>query len=326
MIKNNSIPSKTITHTQDQLSCDTLRRIHIPGLDPAKPLTRREFLALYPGRDLGKPSEDPGAGAQKGGTAEWASTTYNIGKGCSHDCLYCYARADAERFGRITSPEAWKCEQLKSTMPRVPRCKGWIMFPSTHDITPFYLPAALVTLKALLDKGNKVLIVTKPHMECITPLCAELAIYREQILFRFTIGSLNEPLAKFWEPGAPAPSERVACLRYAFDQGFQTSVSMEPMLAGTEDAVATFHTLVPWVTDKIWIGKMNQVRRRVARTSPAIEAACDRTIKLQSDEAILELVHRLGAQPKVEWKDSIKAVIASCSSGPNSIPKAISIK
>ena len=56
------------------------------------------------------------------------------------------------------------------------------MFPSTHDITPFYLPAALVTLKALLDKGNKVLIVTKPHMECITPLCAELAIYREQIL------------------------------------------------------------------------------------------------------------------------------------------------
>jgi hypothetical protein len=196
-------------------------------------------------------------------------------------------------------------------MPSIPRCDGWVMFPSTHDITPFYLPAALVALKALLDKGNKILIVTKPHMDCIARLCEELTPYREKILFRFTIGTLDESLAKFWEPGAPTPAERTSCLQYAFNDGFQTSVSMEPMLAGTEDAVRTFHTLVPWVTDKIWIGKMNQVRRRVARTSPQIEAACDRIFELQSDEAILDLVHRLGDHPQVAWKDSIREVISA---------------
>ena len=159
-------------------------------------------------------------------------------------------------------------------------------------------------------------------MECIARLCEELVSYKERILFRFTIGTLDESLAKFWEPGAPTPAERTSCLQYAFNDGFQTSVSMEPMLAGTEDAVKTFHALVPWVTDKIWLGKMNKVNRRVARTTQEIAQACQRIQQLQSDEAILDLVHRLGDHPQVAWKDSIRDVIRAHSSTPNTISKA----
>jgi hypothetical protein len=97
-------------------------------------------------------------------------------------------------------------------------------------------------------------------------------------------------------------------LRYAFDRGFTTSVSMEPMLAGTEDAVATFHRVVPFVTETVWIGKMNHVNRW-GRATPEIAAACWYIRKLQCDEAILELVRRLGSHRQVRWKDSIRKVI-----------------
>ena len=183
------------------------------------------------------------------------------------------------------------------------------MFPSTHDITPFYLPQALVAVKRLINAGNRVLLVSKPHLECISRICEEFEGHKEQILFRFSIGTMEDKLAALWESGAPTPAERFTCLQYAYNDGFQTSVSMEPMLAGTEDAVATFYTLVPWVTEKIWIGKMNQVRRRVPQTPPELVAACDRVLQLQSAEAIVDLVHRLKDHPQVVWKDSIRDVI-----------------
>jgi hypothetical protein len=123
--------------------------------------------------------------------------------------------------------------------------------------------------------------------------------------------SLFQQAARFWEPGAPSPAERIACLEAAFSRGFQTSVSMEPMLAGTEDAVRTFRALIPLVTEKVWIGKMNYVRQYVDRTSPEIEAACRNITALQSDADILELVDQLGQHPQVKWKDSIKAVVRS---------------
>lgn len=251
------------------------------------------------------------------GTGEWADKTHNIGIGCSHDCRYCYARSNALRFGRVNSPQTWRIECLKDSLPRIPRSGGTVMFPSTHDITPYYLPIAIVALKALLKAGNRVLIVSKPHMDCVPQLCEELAPHKHQVLFRFTIGTLDEALAKFWEPGAPSPAERVTCLQYAYHAGFHTSVSMEPMLAGAEDAVRTFDQLVPWVTEKVWIGKMNQINRRVARTAPEIAEACRRVQELQSDAAILDLVHQLGDHPQVEWKDSIQDVIRRFSSTPN---------
>jgi DNA repair photolyase len=34
------------------------------------------------------------------GTREWASTNVNFITGCSNNCLYCYARAMAIKFGK----------------------------------------------------------------------------------------------------------------------------------------------------------------------------------------------------------------------------------
>jgi hypothetical protein len=246
---------------------------------------------------------------RKTGTREWADANYNIGKGCAHDCLYCYARANALRFKRITKAADWTKEVVKNTLPKAPKAESYVMYPTTHDITPYYLEKSIEAIRKLLEAGNNVLIVSKPHLDCIIKICNTFTDFKDKILFRFTIGSIDSKTLAFWEPGAPSFNERLASLMYAFNEGFKTSISMEPMLENVSLTLTTFYTLHPYVTDRIWIGKMNKISSRVRNGSPKIETACKIVEENQTDENILWLVEELKNNPKIEWKDSIKEVI-----------------
>ena len=125
------------------------------------------------------------------------------------------------------------------------------MFPSTHDITPSNLSYAIQHLHNILSAGNEVLIVTKPHLEVIERLCKEFADYKDKILFRFTIGSKNSEILKFWEPNATSYEERKASLIYAFENGFQTSLSCEPMLDDNVEGIV--NDLQDYISETIWI-------------------------------------------------------------------------
>ncbi|MEI6697082.1 MAG: radical SAM protein [Bacteroidota bacterium] len=199
------------------------------------------------------------------GTAEWAEKTVNFINGCEHGCLYCYANEMAIRFKRKTTSN-WKEEvaNLKTYEAKPPKAKkGFVMYPSTHDLTPNNMLYTVKYLGKLLDAGNQVLIVTKPHIEVIQLICKNYEDYRDKILFRFTIGSINSETLKFWEPNATDYEERKACLIYAFEHGFKTSISCEPML--DDFAISLVAELQPYVTDKIWLGKMNYLKRRLTK-------------------------------------------------------------
>lgn len=241
---------------------------------------------------------------RKTGTREWADASYNIGKGCSHGCLYCYAKATSK-----LSNEDWLKESIKSKLPKIPKSNDYVMFPTQHDISEYYLDTAGTAIAGLLSAGNNVLIVSKPHFKCIKEICDTFIDYKDRILFRFTIGSFNDYILKLWEPGAPNFMERVLSLQFAFNHGFKTSISMEPMLEDVETTLKIFKMLELFVTDKIWIGKMNKIAERVRKSSPIIEAACKKIEEEQSDKNILWLVDQLKNHPKIEWKDSIKEVI-----------------
>ncbi|HQO39114.1 MAG TPA: radical SAM protein, partial [Spirochaetota bacterium] len=164
------------------------------------------------------------------GTREWAAHSRNIYVGCANDCTYCYAKAMAIRFGRKTA-DSWKAMELQpAALRKTTKTGGHIMFPTTHDITPAVADTCISYLEKLLCAGNELLIMSKPHYECVVRMCDAFADYKDQILFRFTIGSANDEVLKLWEPGAPSYLERVKALQYAFRVGFNTSVSCEPML------------------------------------------------------------------------------------------------
>jgi DNA repair photolyase len=244
------------------------------------------------------------------GTREWAKSEINCVDGCEHGCRYCYARAMALRFHRIETEADWTTMTVRQEVVDRNRTKrkGRVMFPTSHDITPAVLTPCLTLLDKLLQAGNDLLIVSKPHLSCITEICDRFSDFRSQILFRFTIGAMDDRILSFWEPGAPPFAERFDALKCAFKAGYATSVSVEPML-DSPHVVAMFHKLAPFVTDCIWIGKMNKIKARVDVDSPEMEAEIERIEAGQTDECIEAIYRTLKDDPKVKWKESVKSVV-----------------
>lgn len=255
----------------------------------------------------------------KTGTREWSSSSANLFSGCVHACRYCYAKANAIRFGRHTR-ESWSTEVLREDVlnKRWGRRQGIIMFPTTHDITPQNVDACLTVLKRMLAAGNRVLIVSKPCLETVTKLCKELALWQPQVTFRFTIGSQNAGRLKYWEPGAPPFHHRLASLEWALGLGWTTSVSMEPILDLTvREVVELALTVEPYVSETIWIGVANQLRQRVTincgEGDVTDKATVGHLVAAWNETSIRALVEAVEMLPplarKVRWKDSISKII-----------------
>jgi len=248
------------------------------------------------------------------GTREWASHSANVINGCTHGCTYCYARSMAARFAR-QGPGGWTDEVPGgNALGRSPKkVSGTVMFPTTHDTTPGNMGVTLPALRGLLEAGNSILFVSKPHVEVITTIVRDFTEYRSHLLFRFSIGSDNDETLLFFEPGAPTFPERFACLQLAHRAGWATSVSMEPLLETDENrVVALVERLSPFVTDSIWIGKLNRASTvmrnngtwndKSARAVRAVEAS-------QNNDRIRSLYARLNGRPLVKWKESITMVV-----------------
>jgi len=262
----------------------------------------------------------------KTGTREWSDHSVNIQKGCEHGCRYCYAHYNAVlgRFKYMTQQQ-WNAPTInrKAVDKRYPKFRtkdgrpgpATVMIPTTHDITTSNLAECLIVINKLLIAGNNVLIVSKPHWPCITLICDTFnrpknRQYKEQIMFRFTIGSYSDDVLSFWEPNAPNFAERMSCLQYAFNSGYDTSVSCEPYLDGYVDQLYT--TCFDWVTESFWIGKMRQMRSRLdfSGISPAEHKRFVKPLlSVMNNKFVFMLYKLMKERPLVKWKDSIRKVI-----------------
>lgn len=245
------------------------------------------------------------------GTYEWASYNANFISGCKHDCKYCYSKEMAIRFKRKTNRN-WRNEEVRKEILLKPFRKksGTIMYPSSHDIHPDRLNQSLIFLENILSHGNNVLVVSKPHYDCIKKICAQFDRKKANMMFRFSIGSIDSDVLKFWEPGAPNFSERLRSLKYAYNHGFKTSVSSEPMLDDNIDAL--IKKVSPYVTDAIWLGKANFLLRRLKTNKCNDKETLKRAHKLmewQSAENIKSLYKKYRKDKKIKWKESIKKIV-----------------
>jgi len=249
------------------------------------------------------------------GTKEWAASNENVSVGCSNRCKYCYAHAMAARFGRVPEGGWGNMQERPGIWEKgYGKRKGRIMFPTTHDIVPANRDLCIHALQGMLRAGNEVLVVSKPQPEAILWLIEDLKPWRDQILFRFTIGSGDDRTLSFWEPGAPTFTQRLAALERAHNAGFATSVSMEPLLEMDEEATVNLVRLLAFtVTDAIWIGKANRLYERLMKNGhwekPGVRQAARDLMDSQSDERIRSLYERLRTSKKVRWKESIKKVV-----------------
>ena len=243
------------------------------------------------------------------GTREWAVKTVNCCTGCSHDCRYCYAKEMAIRFKQVTAAQ-WPLERIreKDVFKHHKKYPGRVMFPSSHDITDKNWSACVIVLIQLLKAGNEVLVVSKPHYKRIASICAIFKDYRDNLTFRFSIGSCNDKILSFWEPNAPNYQERKEALEIAFNHGFETSVSVEPMLDSANIDIL-ISELSPYVTHSIWIGKMNHLGRFGKGSDMVLRQAIDNIKRGQTDGVIKSIYRRYGNNPLIRWKKEIKKVV-----------------
>jgi len=249
-------------------------------------------------------------GSERTGTKEWSVESVNCITGCSHDCRYCYARWGAVDWHKQVEADQWQHERVrpKDVRKRHRNYGGTVMFPTSHDITPEHLAPCLDVISHLLDGENDVLIVSKPHLVCIAEICKRFIGYRGKIMLRLSIGAMDDGVLGYWDRHAPNFEERLACLKHAFAAGYATSVSMEPLL-DPPSAAAIVKTLRPYVTDSIWIGKLNSIGKRVKCENEKDVEMVRWLEQHQTDEWVMKVVETFEGDPLIRWKDSYRKVI-----------------
>lgn len=238
------------------------------------------------------------------GTKEWADHNVNCIRGCSNNCRYCYAKNMAKRFGRCKD-DTWKDMVVndRAVEKKYGKYKGRVMFPSSHDITdkPEVKEACLIVIKKLLEAGNEVLITTKPKLSVTKEIIEKFSYFKVMLQFRFTITSLDNQLLSFWEPNAPTYEERFDSLKYAYENGFKTSVSVEPFLDFTPQTL--IYTLSPYVTESIWLGPMNYIPQN--GFSEEVEQRYKEIRKRYEISHLKQIYEEIRDFPLVKFKDSM---------------------
>lgn len=197
-------------------------------------------------------------GTKEDGWASKEGKSFGIEHGCRNGCHYCYARLLKDRR-KLIKWEDWETPIPRKTKELIKKLKGGrYMFPSTHDIHPENQVAFLKTCLEILEKGNDLLIVSKPTFESIEYLANKLTGYQDKIEFRFSIGSMDDKITQRWESNASLFNERIDCLKLVFLMGYKTSISIEPYLDANPEFI--IQTCNSFVTEDFWIGKMNHLK------------------------------------------------------------------
>jgi len=230
--------------------------------------------------------------------------------GCQHECLYCYARTTPPGRVHLKKGNSWNTMiRTKKSFENAKKLDGQIMFPTLHDIIPEHLDDTVDFLTKWLQKGNRILITTKPHLKCVQRLCTDLSEYRTQIIFRFTIGSMNNKFLQFWEKNAPLYEERKASLIFAYKQGYETSISCEPRLDAYIDEL--IEDVSPYVTHSIWLGMMNKIDDRVDTSLWKLKdyMYLNEVKSIQRPAYLQKLYTKYKDNPLICWKNELRETL-----------------
>jgi hypothetical protein len=229
---------------------------------------------------------------------------------------------DVCRFKK-THYENWDHFKLKTptiktsdnkTTTKIKKLNGWGMLPGFHDIFPEILDETIEYFRKHLEIGNNLLVVSKGNFDCIKAIIDEFSEYKDQLLFRFTITTKDEELYNFWEPYAPIYYERIDSLMYANHKGFKTSVSIEPFL--DRDPIGLIKSVAPFVSEVIWLGKMNHLKNISKIVSPH-SSEFHYIKEITSTKHLISIVRDIksteglseNAKKKIQYKDSFDKIL-----------------
>lgn len=194
----------------------------------------------------------------KGRALEYSLLAINIYRGCSHGCVYCYARKMSMAY---TNANFGKAETrfglIGNLMKQAPRYAGTdkrVLLCFTCDPYQQLDEKEKVTrsvIKVLKNNDIPFQVLTKGGLRAVR----DFDLYTEGDAFATTLTFTNEALSTAREPRAALPAERIEAIQIAHEAKIKTWVSLEPVL-DAEQSLEIIRMTSDFV-DLFKIGKLN---------------------------------------------------------------------
>jgi DNA repair photolyase len=173
--------------------------------------------------------------------------TVNCYRGCSHACVYCFARPTHEYLGlgigedferrivvKINAVERLRAELRASRWRGESIAMGTNTDPYQHAEGKYHLTRGVI--EALSEARNPFSILTKSTLILRDLDALATASSRTDVAVNFSVGCLDRSVWKLTEPGTPPPDQRLAALRRLTEAGVSCGVLVAPVLPGLSDS------------------------------------------------------------------------------------------
>jgi DNA repair photolyase len=181
--------------------------------------------------------------------------TINAYRGCSHACVYCFARPThdylglgiGEDFDRRIVVKVNAVERVRGEL-RSPRWSGEHIAMGTNTDPyqkaegKYHLTRGLV--EALGAAANPFSILTKSTLVLRDLDVLTAAAERTSVRLNLSIGTLDREVWKLTEPGTPPPDKRVDAVRKLNEAGIPCGVLIAPVLPGLSDGTEQLRQVV----------------------------------------------------------------------------------
>lgn len=169
----------------------------------------------------------------EGGKCHYPTRLDTYGKGCQHDCSYCYAKSllDFRNLWDFQNPAVADIEKIRKKIAKLPKMPAIRLGGMTDCFQPLELEQRVTynTIRALNEKKQPYLIVTKSEIvgfdEYIEVMDKELA--HIQVTITCFDDDLYHKLA--YEKAVP-PSRRIQAVEKLYDAGFDVQVRLSPFI------------------------------------------------------------------------------------------------
>ncbi|GAA1796633.1 Rv2578c family radical SAM protein [Brevibacterium celere] len=188
------------------------------------------------------------------------SWTINPYRGCSHACVYCFARSthryldldsgddfDRQVIVKVNTPEVLAAEVAKPRWSRDLVALGTNTDPYQRAEGRYRLMPGIIT--ALAEHGTPLSILTKGTLlRRDLPLLADAA--RDvPVEISMSIAVYDDELQQAIEPGTPTTAARLATVRAAAELGFRVTVFIMPVLPKLTDSREHLETALAAIRD-----------------------------------------------------------------------------
>jgi DNA repair photolyase len=176
----------------------------------------------------------------------WFRFTINPYRGCSHACVYCFARPTHEYLGfnvgadfdrqivvKVNAVDLLKAELAPGRWPGEMIAMGTNTDPYQAAEGKYRLTRGII--EVLAERHNPFSVLTKSPL-----VLRDLDVIAEasrdaEVSVSFSVATLDEDVWRRTEPGAPHPRKRLDALGRLRAAGVRGGVMMAPLLPGISD-------------------------------------------------------------------------------------------